>query len=317
MKTFIIKGARALFISAPLLFAGLLTPLAHGDDASAGVVLPGLHSYPTGSVKGSTASLVLKGDHISLTLAVATEGSQGGSVVIDMPRFGWLGEAEPYPDRQFPELQFLVNGVAKKPNEDFKAFAGNADITAELKKAGYDPFVIADTPPFVRSPKSETQVLANLESMGAVEKYGEDYIAKWTAQREVRLDLKSDSTKLVISYKARPSYALSRFSEISGSTNLTKYCISDHELKKMLGYPTANKTFTISSYSIPVSIDQKPSLLSVEVEISTKGEGQSDLILFCGSDGRAVRSTASSKGFARTDPKGTVRILSLKRTGKF
>jgi hypothetical protein len=38
-----------------------------------------------------------------------------------MTRFGWLGKSVPYPDRQFPELQTLVDGVPSTIESSFAA----------------------------------------------------------------------------------------------------------------------------------------------------------------------------------------------------
>jgi hypothetical protein len=229
-----------------------------------------------------------------------------------MPRFGWLGESEPYPDRQFPELQILDGGAPARTESNFAAFVGSADVTEAIHAAGVEPFAIADTPPFVTPGVGGAPALETLERLGAVENSGGDYIAKWTAQRKVKVALNPGSDTLTLTYKARPGYALLRFDQISRPAYLAKYCLSTHDLVSVFGHAVATRMFVVSDYAIPLSIDDRPPpSLSVTVDAPGKEGVQRSLIAFCGADGKAVIGRATSiRALARTDAKGIIRIWS-------
>jgi hypothetical protein len=303
----------------PALCAVVFAPIpmlcfqcAYADDTSAGVMLPGLRSEPAGSVAVSAASLRLQAGRIEATLEVTVRRGQASSVVIRTPRFGWLGEAEPYPDRQFPELQILVGGAPARTESTFAAFAGSADVTAAIRAAGFDPFAIADTPPFVTPGAGDAPAVGTLERLGAVEQSDGNYIAKWTAQRKVKVALSPSSHTLTLKYMARPGFALLRFDQMSSSAYLAKYCLSAHDLVRALGPAAATRMFVVSDYAIPLSIDDRsPPSLSVAVYGPGKEEAQEYLIAFCGADGKAVIGQAADiKALARPDAKGVIRIWS-------
>ena len=303
-----------LWVAAAVVFAPQFMTGARADDTSVGVMLPGLHSEPAGSVTATAASLILRARNIEVTLAVTVQSGQGASVTIETPRFGWLGEAEPYPDRQFPELGILVGGVPATLEYHFTASVGTTDVTQEIRAAGVDPFVISDSPPFVMPGAGAASAFARLESLGAVEKSDDSYLAKWTAQREIKVALGPGSSEnLALTYKARPGYALRQFDEVSAPTHLAGYCLAVPKLRQLLGYPAATHTFVVWDYAIPVGIDDRPlTTVAVEIGAPSKDEQPRSLVAFCGADGKGVTGQgATVKAPARTDPKGVIHILSI------
>jgi hypothetical protein len=96
-----------------------------------------------------------------------------------------MGESEPYPDRQFPELQILLDGTQAPMENAVAAFVGSADVREAIHEAPVDPFIVSDTPPVVSL--APGAALERLERLGAVKKLGGDYLANWTAQRSVRV----------------------------------------------------------------------------------------------------------------------------------
>jgi len=313
MSTYKSRLFPAQYAIVPLLFATLYTPRAKADDTSVGVVLPGLRSDPAGSVTASASSLVLRPGQVQVTLTVNVQRVQGGSVTIEMPRFGWLGESEPYPARQFPELQILDGGSLAKIEDSFAAFAGSSDVTEAIRSAGVDPFVIADTPPFVTAGAGGKPGLEMLERLGAVEEAAGNYIAKWTAQRKVKIALSPGRGTLTLTYKARPGYALLRLDQISKPGYLAKYCLFSDDLVRVLGHPAATGMFVVSDYTIPVSIDdRRPSSVAVALEPSGKEHESASLIAFCGADGKPVIGQATPiKAAGRTDARGRIDFLSI------
>lgn len=303
----------ALYAVSFLLIPTLCLPCVYADDASSGVMLPGLRSDPVGSVTVATASLVLRSGHIEATLTVTVQPGQRGSVTVQMPRFGWLGESEPYPDRQFSELQILDGGTPATMESSFAAFVGSVDVTEAIRKAEVDPFAIADTPPFIAPKAGRAPSFEALERLGAVEKSGGDYLAKWTVQRKVRVELNPGSHALTFTYKARPGYALIRYDLLTRPTYLAKYCLSPHDLATVFGQTAATQMFAVSNYAIPLSIDGRPpSALSVAVETPGKEGAPPSLIAFCGADGKAVVGQPTNvRAAARTDAKGIIHILAI------
>ena len=277
-------------------------------------MLPGLRSDPAGSITVSAASLVLRSGHVEAKLTVNVRRGQGSSVTIQMPRFGWLGEAEPYPSRQFPELQILAGGAPAAMESSFAAFVGSAVVTEALRKAGVDPFVIVETPPFVTAKAGGAAALETLERLGAVQKDGGDYLAKWTAERKVKVALKPGTDTLTLTYRPRPGYALLRFDQITRPAYLAKFCLSAHDLESQLGHSSATRLFVVSDYAIPLSIDDgPPPSLSVAVDAPDKGASPPSMVAFCGADGKAAigKATSTIKAAARTDAKGIMRVLSI------
>jgi hypothetical protein len=278
-------------------------------------MLPGLRSDPQGSVTASSASLALRDGQIELTWQVIARLAEGGAVTIQMPQFGWLGESEPYPDRHFPELKVLTDGAPAAMESSFSAFVGATDVTKAIREAGVDPFLISDTPPFV---KADEPAIEKLERLGAIRKSGGDYLAKWVAQRKVTVRLKRGSHTLTVIYKARPSYALLSSNQIANRRYLAPYCVSATDVQAALGPPSASSMLRASIYSVPVAVDDRP-LGSVDVAVDLPyAEGlRRSLIAFCRADGSsALGHQAVSKAPARPDARNVVHILSVATLGK-
>jgi hypothetical protein len=271
-------------------------------------MLPGLRAEPAGSVKATSATLVLKAGKVEATLTVNAQAA-GNALTIQMPRFGWLGESETYPDRQFPELEILVNGAPAKMESTFAAFVGTTDVTAAVRKAGVDPFAIADTPPFA-TPSGGAQGSEALLSLGAVEKSGSDYIAKWTAQRKVRITLSGGPSKVTLIYKARPAVALRRFEQTARAISLAPFCMTPADLNAALGHPPATRTFAVTEYAIPSSVGDVAPAEGVTLSMDASETGTKPFFAFCGAGGKPVTGkNASGKTPARLDAKGIARIL--------
>jgi hypothetical protein len=275
-------------------------------------MLPGLRSQPAGSVIVSAASLLVRSGQVDLTLTVNVQPRQDASIGVQMPRFGWLGEAEAYPDRQFPELKILVDDVAAPMESSVAAFVGSVDVTPQVSAAGVDPFAVANTPPFVNSSAARPATLDALERLGAIEKYQRGYLAKWTVSRSVKARLTAGVHTVSVRYKSRPSFGLLRGAQISRPTYLTKYCLTANDLTRVLGKVDGTTTFAVTEEDVVVSVDgRRPGRVSVTVDPPTD---RSALKAFCGVDGRSVLAHAADvQSSARPDPMGTVRILSVRR----
>ena len=301
-----------LVAAAALLFATLHPFCAYADDTSEGAMLPGLRSDPPRSVTVSSVSLIVRDGRVEAKLAVDVPPA-GSWVTIQMPRFGWLGESEPYPDRHFPELKILNGKEPTIVESSFVAFMGSTDVTKAVLAAGVDPFAIANTPPFVTPGPGSTDAFEMLQRLGAVELSGAEYIARWTAQRAVKVRLTPGSTTLALVYRARPAYSLRRFDQISRPAFLESSCLSVEAFVSALGPAPAGRLFAIREYAISVSIDDKPPhSLSIAVDAPEKKDAQRSLLAFCGADKKAVTGReAIAKVAARTDAKGVAHIFSI------
>jgi hypothetical protein len=294
-----------------LLFAGLaLPPLqAFADDASNGVMLPGMQATPIGSIHVLAAKVVLRADELVVSLTTDQHPGATARVTIHVARFGWLGEAEPYPFRQFPEFSATLDGTPLTLTSAVSAFVGSTDISATLRGARLDPFVIAETPPFVSAVAGNESAFNKLVVLGAIQKSDHDALAHWEAARIIGMTLgKSGKHTLAWSYTARPAYALIPFHQLAATVPLDSYCLSSARLAGLLGQPASDRSFVVRQYAVAVGIDDKP---VAQVQISATAAPHAALVAFCGSKGIAMTARVSEVSAARTDSKGVVHILTI------
>jgi hypothetical protein len=286
-----------------------LLPLpAFADDASNGVMLPGLQSSPTGSLRVLAANVVLRADKLAVSLTTEDRLGVPARISIHGPRFGWLGEAEPYPDRQFPEFAATLDGTPLTLTSDFSAFVGSTEISALLRDAQLDPFVIAETPPFVSAVAGHEVAFNKLVALGAIQKSDDDALAQWEAARTIGMTLgKPGEHTLAWRYTVRPAYALMSFHQVAATVPLTSYCLSSAALARRLAHATADRSFVVRQYAVPVGMDGRP-VAHVMVNIAA---APSALVAFCGSNGTSMIGRASEVSPARTDALGVVHILTI------
>jgi hypothetical protein len=300
-----------------LAFSFVVSTPAWANDTSDGVMLPGLRATPRGGVVAATAAVVLHAGTVDVTISGAVSGTQPPSLAIDMPRFDWQGEAEPYPDRHFPELAVAVDGAPAKIKGRFAAYFGTVDITDIVEKAGLDPFVIADTPPLVSPGPDGAAAFDRLKELGAVVKSGPElvgshFLAWWQAERHVQIDLpRNPALTLTLSYRARPGYRLLQLNDGTANARLRPYCLDGRTLAALLGH---RSDAGIIEYAVVAGIDgTPPKTLTVEIGEPGPSEGPRALAAFCGTDGKSVvvNGAGSASSPARADSKGVVYILSV------
>ena len=161
-----------------------------------------------------------------------TAGSEGASLNLTAPRFAWTGDGEPYPDRQFPELQITIGGTPAALEDVAHAFASGREITDLLSKAAVDPYAVAESPPIVRPASDHLQALVAAK---AVMKDGGEYLGKWSVERHVSVKL-AGSSQVKLTYKARPAFELLTRKQLVASPVgvLRRYCLSQRELNEAL-----------------------------------------------------------------------------------
>lgn len=296
-------GARCVLC----LLVGPFAALA--DDTSKGVLLGGLSSSPTTSLKATAAQLRLEGDAVVLRLSLRRR-TANATLSLQGPRFGWLGAGEPYPDRHFPELRARLDGVELTLQPDFAAFAGRRDITASLKALAFDPFVIATTPPLVDAPSdSDRTAFKRLIDTGAVASADGQYLARWQARRHVKLDIGDTTTPVVtLSFNARPAFELVGLDSAASRLRLRAYCITPTALRKRLAEAGHRGAAVVArSYSVAVGVDSRPPpSLAVSADAPNA--------VFCGADGQPVFG-GTGEVPARVGPGGIFRLLRLDPPG--
>jgi hypothetical protein len=289
------------------------------EAGEAGLILPAPHAVPPGAAVAQAASVKLDHGHIEIALTVMVHRANGASVVIDMPRFRWSGESDPFPDRHFPDLTITIDGAPAHAEDSSSAFAGKTDITDILHVAGVDPFVIAEPIPILERWPGSAAALAQLKTLGAVKNSGPDIsgqplLALWSAERHVKMTLSQSGIAMVtLAYDGRPGDDLLNLDTPNAARRLTPYCLDVPALDRLLDHAKAG--VTIREYAIPATIgDQPAGAVTVELGAPGTNEQPQALAAFCGADGKPVimRGSDAAKAAARPDAQGVVRILSVK-----
>ncbi len=154
------------------------------------------------------------------------------------PRFGWLGEGEPYPDRQFPELTVRLDGKPVAPAAGFRAFAGAREITELLSADHLDPFAITLTPPYLEPLDPSAPALDALAAAGAVSRRDGKTLAAWTVERTLTVSVPGGpAVVLATSWQARPAYDYLPADRTQAGPRLAPYCLNATSLAEALGQP--------------------------------------------------------------------------------
>jgi hypothetical protein len=287
----------------------LTAPLG-AEEIRVGVPLPELASDPADTVRPVSAQVGMIGGKVSVVLSVrATEDAP--ALLLEGPLFGWSGPSDPYPDRNFPELEFRVDGAPITPEDNFRAFVGKANVTNVLKTAAVDPWVITRTPPVISSLPANEHLLRGLKSFGAIETSGDTTLAKWTAQRIVRIPLKQASDERVEwDYRARPTGSRLTGDQVDTRSREKTYCISPTSLSR-LRHSGSGKLLDVTEYSIATGIDGKPPG-SVTFTMSPPAGDPSGYVFFCGPHGKSMAQKGSINGGpAEVDDAGILSVMTV------
>ena len=284
----------------------LLAAPAVAEDQNAGVAPKPFRAEPAGGASPTSAAVTLGDKEVRVDLTLSARA--GAGVWLDLPRFGWLGEAESYPDRQFPELKIELDGRPVTPVERVSVLAGGADITAAVRAAGADPFAIAETPPFVDAVPGKEAALAKLIASGAVKRMPEGLFATWTAQRSVRVTPGAGHHLLSFRYTPRPAYRLAPLN--SAGVRWADYCTTPAATARVLARHRLSGPVVVSDYSVPVALDGvRPR--TIMLRSSFTGTGAT---IVCGAGGAALTDPAGENA-VRTGADGGIHILRLAPPG--
>jgi hypothetical protein len=303
---------RAARLGLLLLIPLLLAQQAKAEDDADGVMLSGLHAIPAGSVRVASSSITIRQGTIYLSVTTRAEDT-AAAITVEGPQFKWLGEQDPYPDRQFPELKINVDHVPVKLQDHSTASFRRKDITGELKEAGIDLFTVSQSPPVLFSTPQNLAVFNQLLAMGAIAPLGGQDVAAWSARRDVSFSLGEGAHLVTLQYTARPAINLLPPAQLPKALPLAAYCLSDATLRRAVVWAAKSGHVLAVQYSIPVGIDGETGG-AVTVDLADPGGASLPAAeaFFCGPDGKPV--TAANRAAhtpAKPDASGVVHILTL------
>jgi hypothetical protein len=291
----------------------VIAGISRASGSSTGAPLPGLTLDEGSKVAADSCWVTLSGENVSVELSIHADSTQA-ALLIEGPLFGWQGESEGYPDRHFPELEIRIDGASMMPEDRFEAFMGKSNITSAIRDAGMDPWAIAHTPP-VTPVRPDSRALKALERMHAVQRSGEEYLAKWTARRVLRIPLKASVNQRVeLRYLARPASSQLQSNQLLTSEREAAYCVSPAQANARLHTGSSPRLVHIAEYSIATGIDGRPAPTVMLTMSANAGSGTASRVFMfvCGPHGKPI---AVAGNLARrpvlVDQAGNLRILEV------
>ncbi|WP_420137061.1 hypothetical protein [Sphingomonas sp.] len=274
-----------LFTASLMLALALATPVK-ADDVNAGASPGPLTATPPGRIKVSAVHVALAGRQIEVVTRVAV--AQGPVTLhLGMPRFGWMGEAETYPDRHFPELEITVDRRPAAPLRSFTAWKDQRDVSALVRAADVDPFAVAETPPFVEPVTGKQPAFDALVAAGVVTRAPEGMLAAWDVQRHIAVPLPAGPHDVMLRYKARQALTLA---QIPGSdANWSDFCLTPARAAALLKGYSLGRTVAMDRYLIPIGINGQ---LSAQVSLRMNPPPPGALTMVCGANGQPITNAA-------------------------
>ena len=292
--------------SALVASALLLAFPARADDESAGVAPGAFRAEPAGAVFGLAAQVSLDGEWIEVVTELRAS-APGALLRLVLPRFGWLGAGETYPDRHFPELVVTLDGQAVAPTDNYTVRAGGKDVTALVRAAGLDPYAVAETPPFVQAGQNRQPALDALLAARAVTRAPEGLLAGWTVQRQIGLALPAGRHRVSLRYKARPSLALAGTPLRPGAVRWAEYCLTPAAGAGLRPRGSTGGAVLVRTTAVPVAVSGAPPS-RIGLTVSDRRDGS--LSVMCSADGRAVVNPGAGQAM-KAGPDGAVHVLTI------
>lgn len=256
-------------VPSPLAFAasiavgGLLAAPALADDANAGAPLPPLHAQPARSVQVDATAVRIDGRQVTVDMQARTiRPATSATITWRSVLVGWIGESEPYPDRQFPELQIDVDGAPALATQQTDVFVGKTDVSPLVAAARLDPWTITQTPPLLAKPadgaaEAETQARGELVQRGAITASPDGDLAAWSAQRRVEVLMAPAPVHPIhLAYTARPGYVLLTMAQLASPASVARWCLSPAAIKLLRSQPGSSDGVAVEEFAIPVGIDE-------------------------------------------------------------
>jgi hypothetical protein len=302
--------AQALCLS---IWWAVMAPPVCAEQSYPAVPMPGLESDPTGTVVAEVCTVSVMAGKVKVDLPAST-AEKMPALLLTGTFFGWSGPSDPYPNRHFPELEIRVDGAPIEPQDRFEAFMGQTNITNLIKMAEMDPWAISRTPPMTSAYAGNVQVLNALRNVGAIAQSGDDYLAKWTARRLLRIPLTTaPSQQVELEYAARPVISILTADQIDTTSREKSYCISPKQLRPLTRSGSDPTWLTADEFSIPTGIDGKsPRSVILNMALNPAAADSPGYIFFCGPHGKPIaKKTSVARERIETDDQAIVHVLSV------
>jgi hypothetical protein len=286
------------------------------EVGSSGAPLPALESDPPDTVFPQSCSVSVVADGITVEMSVSESGEMP-ALLLNGPLFGWMGEADPYPDRHFPELEIRIDGAPVMPNDRFEAWAGKNNITNLVRAAEMDPWAVVRTPPYTSAHAKNSQVLIALRNAGAIEQAGDNYLAKWKVRRIVRIPLNAAPRQSVeFRYSARPGHSLlNDMEQVVTPAREREYCISEKQLRSTLRRAHAAGLLDVTEHAIATNIDDHtPSTVTLTLSGDAAATSRTAIFL-CAPHGKSIAKIGTvTRQPAQVDEHGILHLLRVAET---
>ena len=297
----------AAAISGPMLPVEAQTLIGQVKPWQA-IPLPAPQSDPPETVRADSCAIVLTGDHVSMEMSVTPTGDTP-ALLLGGSRFGWTPDAR-YPNPHFPELQIRIDGVPHPTQDRYEAFVGGRNITTMLRLTGMDPLAVTRTPPLTSGDSHNAPQLKALVNVGAVQKSGDDYLAKWQVRRIVRIPLEpAPLHRVTLEYEALPAVSAVNRDELDTVSREMSYCLSAAQLRH-LPHLRPGYGWQATEYTLPTGIDRK-AVKPVTLTLSSgAGDMPREYVFFCGShDKPTLARGGMTHGIAAVDELGNLHVL--------
>ena len=287
----------------------LAAAVAPARDRSDGLALPAAAQDPPGSVAAlHHVAVSLAGETIVVTSQL-TAGPDPAGLVVTIPAFAPVEADEPYPTRQFPELELRLDGGAANPADTVDAVAGNRHIIGLLELAHLDPWAITHNPALADAAQANAGALVALSRAGAIQKTADGYVARWAAGRCLRVALKPGLDQaLELRHAARPAFAPETLETLVAGDREQEVCLTERVVRRLLRGGRAAPLIGYQ-YTIATGID---GLVAADVRFAWTPDAATahDAIFVCGAHRRPIAVTGTLRSLpVQVDPHGVLRIL--------
>jgi hypothetical protein len=277
------------------------------NDSSTGVASPIFATQSAHHDFVRNASVRIDGSAVTVALDVDIRPGEPGRASVTMPKFSWRGAADPYPDRQYPELKIDVDGKPAVLDDGFEAFVGSLDVSKQVRDAKLDPFAITDSPPIVEPARDKGPEFKALEDIGAITQNDDLHLAHWSARRIVQLQLPNGSSRVTLRYNSRPAYHLTSLSELGARDTLSSYCLTPTSLRRGLAGQKRDSMWVAEEHSISVN-GVGTAHLEVTVGFEVHPNAQA-VAFFCSADGKSLSTHKTQTETSRANADGEFRLM--------
>lgn len=292
-----------------VLCAGLAWALpAVADDASAGVPMPPLRILQPqgGRMRPEAVSVQLDGDQVQVRWSLPKRHA-AMQLGLAWPAYGWLGASEPYPVRHAPELKVTVDQRPVSLDEQVDAVLGTQPLTAPLRAAQLDPWLITESPPLVTP--GQGPAWEALLAQGAIKREDGQFLAQWSAARRVSFALPARAAEIGLSYAALPAFGALAAGELPPEALSRGVCAHPARYRDLL----AGRAWVFKAYTLPVSIGgQAPG--QVRLRMAQPPTPDSWLVA-CTPLGRGSGSVRATQAFTVSVQQNVLKLLVFSPAG--